>query len=93
MRTIDRTTQFKRDYKRELKGQHRATLDVEFQAVLTLLINDTTLPPHYRDHTMIGNWKTHRDCHVKNDLVLIYQLPGATTLKLVRLGSHSELGI
>ena len=27
MRTIDRATAFKRDYKREAKGQHRATLD------------------------------------------------------------------
>ena len=27
MRTIERTGQFKRDYKREAKGQHRAELD------------------------------------------------------------------
>ena len=27
MRTIDRSSAFKRDYKREAKGQHRATLD------------------------------------------------------------------
>ncbi len=27
MRTIERTTQFKRDYKRELKGRYRAELD------------------------------------------------------------------
>lgn len=29
MRTIKRTTQFKRDYKREKRGQHRASLDDE----------------------------------------------------------------
>lgn len=29
MRTIERATAFKRDYKREAKGQHRATLDNE----------------------------------------------------------------
>ena len=34
-----------------------------------------------------------RDCHVKPDLVLIYQKPDADTLRLVRLGSHSELGL
>jgi len=27
MRTIDRSSAFKRDYKREAKGRHRATLD------------------------------------------------------------------
>lgn len=40
MRTIDRTNQFKRDYKRELKGRHRATLNEDFIAVVKLLVND-----------------------------------------------------
>jgi mRNA interferase YafQ len=93
MRTISRTTQFKRDYKREAKGRHRATLDVEFRAVVTLLATDTILPPRYRDHALTSNWKDHRDCHIKPDLVLICKVPDASTLKLVRIGSHSELGI
>jgi len=42
---------------------------------------------------LTGNWKDHRDCHVKPDLVLIYQKPDADTLRLVRFGSHSELGL
>ena len=33
-----------------------------------------------------------RDCHIRPDLVLIYEKPDAHTLRLVRLGSHSELG-
>ena len=34
MRTIDRSSAFKRDYKREAKGQHRATLDDTLKPVL-----------------------------------------------------------
>ncbi|WLV67219.1 type II toxin-antitoxin system YafQ family toxin [Pseudomonas aeruginosa] len=49
--------------------------------------------PRHRDHALTGDWKDHRDCHVKPDLVLIYQKPDADTLRLVRLGSHSELGL
>jgi len=49
--------------------------------------------PRHRDHAMTGDWKDHRDCHIKPDLVLIYQKPNADTLRLVRLGSHAELGI
>jgi hypothetical protein len=30
MRTIEHTSQFKKDYKREAKGQHRATLAQDF---------------------------------------------------------------
>ena len=93
MRQIERTGQFKRDYKREAKGQHRATLDADLVPVLVALADDQPLEPRHRDHALTGDWKDHRDCHVKPDLVLIYQKPDADTLRLVRLGSHSELGL
>ena len=92
MRTIERTGQFKRDYKRELKGQHRAVLDDSLQTVLKMLVADKPLPAKYRDHPLTGDWADHRDCHIKPDLVLIYRLPDAETLQLVRMGSHNELG-
>ena len=37
MRKIDPTGQFRRDYKREAKGQHRTTLDAELMLVLEAL--------------------------------------------------------
>ncbi len=73
MRQIERTGQFKRDYKREAKGQHRATLDADLVPVLVALADDQPLEPRHRDHALTGDWKDHRDCHVKPDLVLIYQ--------------------
>jgi mRNA interferase YafQ len=93
MRTIEYTGQFKRDYKREKKGQHRNTLDVNLRSVLQSLMTDKLLEPHLRDHALTGEWKDHRDCHIKPDLVLIYQKPNKTILRLVRLGSHSELSL
>ena len=93
MRKIDPTGQFKRDYKREAKGQHRATLDIDLKPVLEALVRDQPLDPRHRDHPLAGEWKDHRDCHVKPDLVLIYRKPDDATLQLIRLGSHSELGL
>jgi mRNA interferase YafQ len=93
MRKIELTGQFKRDHKRESKGAHRATLDVEFKAVLLALANDQPLDFRHRDHALTGEWKDCRDCHVKPDLVLIYRKPDLDTLQLLRLGSHSELGL
>lgn len=93
MRKIDPTGQFRRDYKREAKGQHRAALDVDLEAVLEALASDQPLEPRHRDHALTGEWKDHRDCHIKPDLVLIYRKPDDATLQLVRLGSHSELGL
>ena len=93
MRAIERTGQFKRDYKREAKGQHRLVLDDSLLAVLILLIANKPVPAKYRDHPLSGDWADHRDCHIKPDLVLIYRLPDSDTLQLVRMGSHSELSL
>ena len=93
MRTIEPTTQFKRDYKREAKGQHRQSLEKELTKIIDTLANDQPLATKHQDHSLTGNWKDHRDCHIKPDLVLIYRKPVESVLQLVRLGSHSELGL
>ncbi|HUX28120.1 MAG TPA: type II toxin-antitoxin system YafQ family toxin [Candidatus Acidoferrales bacterium] len=91
MRTIERSSIFRRDYKREAKGQHRATLDEDLVPVLTALANDKPLEARQRDHVLSGDWSGYRECHVKPDLLLIYRKPDEETLWLARLGSHSEL--
>ena len=42
---------------------------------------------------MRGDRGWERNCHIRPDLILIYRKPNATDLDLIRLGSHSELGI
>ena len=93
MRTIDPTGRFKRDLKRELKGRYRRMLAAELDELIALLAADEPLDARYRDHALTGDWKDHRDCHVKPNLVLIYRKPDDATLQLVRLGSHSELSL
>jgi mRNA interferase YafQ len=93
MRTIERTGQFKRDFKREAKGRHRSTLAADLMAALQMLVNNQSLPEKYYDHALSGDKIDHRDCHIKPDLVLIYRKPSSEILQLVRLGSHSELGL
>jgi mRNA interferase YafQ len=93
MRTIRYTNRFKRDYKRERSGRHSNTLDRDLTTIVQLLAADTPLPRRNFDHPLSGEWRDHRDCHIKPDLVLIYRKPDAAYLDLVRLGSHSELGL
>ena len=92
MRKIERTGQFKRDYKRESKGRHRRVLDANLVPIVAAPANDQPLEPRCHDHALSGNWSDHRDCHVRPDLILLYQKPDADSLRLVRLGPHSELG-
>ena len=93
MRRIERTGRFQRDFKREAKGRYRATLTEDVVAILITLANDQPLAEKHRDHALSGEWKDYLDCHIKPDLILIYQKPDPAKLRLVRLGSHSELGL
>lgn len=91
MRTIERASTFKRDYKREKRGRHGAALGQALKQVLEALATDQKLDPQYRDHDLSGNWAGYRECHVKPDLLLIYRKLDGDGLRLARLGSHSEL--
>lgn len=82
------TGKFKRDYKRELRTD--PGLDEVLQPVIELLVTDAPLPERLSDHGLRGDWKGCRDCHVKPDLVLVYE-KSETELTLLRLGSHSEV--
>jgi mRNA interferase YafQ len=93
MRTIEHTTRFRRDYKREKKGHLANKLDDLLAEAIDLLRTDTALPARFRDHPLSGTWHDCRDCRVRPDLILIYRKPDDDTLQLVRLGSHSELGL
>ena len=96
MRTIRYTNQFKRDFKREKAGRSRQygqKLDDALMDVVRLLVADAALPARNSDHALGGQWSDCRDCHIRPDLILIYRKPDAETLELVRLGSHSELGL
>lgn len=85
MRAIERSSAFKRDFKKH------GDIDAPLIEVLYRLLNDEPLPAKYRDHALTGDWSGYRECHVKPDLLLIYQVHGDCTLRLARLGSHSEL--
>ena len=60
---------------------------------MTLLVHDAPLPVRYVDHALSGKLRGLRDCHLYPNLVLLYEKPGSDVLRLVRIGSHSELGL
>ena len=93
MRTIKYGSRFKKDFRREERGRHARVVEAELRTLLDQLIVDDELPAKYRDHQLAGEWKDHRDCHIRPDLILIYRKPDGATIELVRLGSHSELGL
>lgn len=85
---VTATKTFQRDAKKLTAKQQ---FSIEMTEVLYLLQRNQPLPRQYLDHALQGEMKGYRDCHVFNDLVLIYQIINDEELKLIRIGSHSEI--
>jgi mRNA interferase YafQ len=91
MRRIEWTNAFLRDFRREKRGHHRRDLEAVLTVVVSLPAEDTPLPERNGDHALGGDWRDHRECHFKPDLLLIYRKPDTEVLQLVGLGFDSEL--
>ncbi len=87
MREVSLTSQFKRDYK---KRSHEITFVALVEQIVDLLAAGKPLEARLRDHPLKGGYTGCRECHIKPDLLLIY-VQTTEELRLVRLGSHSEL--
>lgn len=83
MLQIKTSKQFDRDFR-------KVKLSTALVEVLSCLSRGEVLQAKYKDHALTGNWNGWRDCHVANDLVLIYKIDGEI-LHLARLNSHSEV--
>ena len=89
-RTIFPSSRYKRDLKRI---RNNLKLLSDLTRIIADLAADNPLDPSCRDHELGNNWSGFRDCHIRPDLVLIYQKTDAEIriLRLERLGSHAEL--
>lgn len=83
------TNQFNKDLK--LAKKQNKNLDKLFEVISTLA-EGKALDAKYRDHSLAGDYKGARECHVEPDWLLIYEICGdVLVLLLYRLGTHSEL--
>jgi mRNA interferase YafQ len=87
MRAVRASAQFKKDLKRS--GRQSRNIE-RLQDVIGFLQSGDVLDETFRDHSLTGNWRDHRECHVAPDWLLIYKLIDGE-LRLARIGSHAEL--
>lgn len=86
---IATTNRFDKEYAKLNKDDKSLVDDI-----ITKLASDQKLPKKNKDHQLTGNLKCFRDCHVKNDLVLIYdKQKDILILTAYRINTHSELGL
>lgn len=83
------TTSFKKDLK--LAKKQGKDIDKLFELV-EKIAKDERLDEKFRDHSLAGNYKGTRECHIEPDFLLIYEkFEEVLVLSLVRTGSHSDL--
>ena len=85
--------QFTNQFKKDVKLAKKQGKDLEkLFTVIEKIAEDETLEAKYRDHSLGGNYKSCRECHIEPDWLLIYEIiDGVLVLMLNRTGSHSEL--
>ena len=88
MKSLQPTTQYRKDYKRIKNNPKKVKA---LKEILTLLMNEQPIPSRYKPHTLSGEYKGCMECHVESDFLLIWIDEENDVIELVRLGSHSEL--
>lgn len=80
-------------FKKDLKQAKKQGKDIEkLFDIVEKLANDEALDEKYRDHSLAGNYKGTRECHIESDFLLVYEkIEEILVLSLVRAGSHSDL--
>ncbi len=79
-------------FKKTIKKHYMHLVSEEWAEVIYCLVNRLPLPEQYKDHPLKGSLKAYRDCHVKNDLVLLYKISADDTIvELHYLDTHSEI--
>ncbi|MBD5080947.1 MAG: type II toxin-antitoxin system YafQ family toxin [Ruminococcaceae bacterium] len=62
------------------------------EKVIAILADGKPLPDIYKDHSLIGDFKGCRECHILPDWLLVYEVNDEELiLYLTRTGTHSDI--
>jgi mRNA interferase YafQ len=90
MYTFFPTNRFNKSFEKIRK--HKKYKESEFVLVINTLLSGEKLPKKYREHKLSGEYEGCFECHILNDILLIYYFDnGKCILVGVDIGTHSEL--
>ena len=88
MKEIHKSTQFKKDFKKLRNNKKKV------EALFTIvkyLERGESVPAEYNPHMLSGELKGIMECHVESDLLLLWLDEENDIIRLLRIGSHSEV--
>ena len=89
MKEIKSGKQFKKDLKRYANQPKK--LRELYKFVDNYLRTGAEIPPEYHAHILVGDYGGYMERHIQGDYLLIWIDEASEVVKLIRLGSHSEL--
>lgn len=92
MYLIKRSKDFERSFSKIKKsGVKKKVLD-DIALVIDILAHGEVLESKYADHKLQGTYAGYRECHIRADLLLVYDLrEDVLILVLMDIGTHSYL--
>ena len=92
MYRIVRTKAFERSYRKLKQSGVKEQVINDIRSIIDVLASGKSLSVKHRDHKLTGYFDGYRECHVRPNLLLIYQIDhGNLVLIVVDIGSHSHL--
>lgn len=92
MYRIIRTKVFERSYRRLKQSGVKELVLNDLKSIIDTIALGKSLLAKHRDHKLTGHFGGYRECHVRPNLLLIYQIDrGNLILVLVDIGSHPYL--
>lgn len=83
-----------RRYKTALKrfSRHQNFNQKTLEKIISTLERGERLEPRYQDHQLSGELQAYRECHIKSDLLLVYQKhEDVLVLLLIEIGTHDDI--
>lgn len=62
----------------------------ELDKVVEILSCEGSLPGKYKDHALNGKYKGYRECHIRDNWLLIYRITDSEVI-LLATGTHDDL--
>lgn len=93
MYELVKTKSFEKSYlKLQRSGKLTKQIETDLKKVINSLLCKKSLESKYKDHPLKGNFKKYRECHIRYDLLLVYEfIDKELILVLLDIGSHSEI--
>jgi mRNA interferase YafQ len=90
MYTVYHTKTYLKSLEKLTKNNKVKIAELDF--VIDELSKKRSLPPKYKDHQLKGDSKEFRECHVHNDILLLYQyIDNKLILVAANIGTHASL--